>query len=461
MVATDAAHEQLIELLVGARLVTSDDGVVELAHEALARAWPRLQGWLDEDVEGQRILRHLAGAADTWDAMGRPDSELYRGARLAQALEWRERATPDLTPTERAFLDASRDPRRHRAARRRGPGPPPGPPEPAASRPAHRDRAIFLVGALVAGFVAVGQRERAEREGRVATARELAAAANANLDVDPERSILLALEAVERSRSGRRPVLPEAEEALHTAVTASRIELRVPGVGGRLDWSPDGTVFVTEGPEGSGIVDIRDARHRRSVRSFQATTATSPMSRSTTTARCSPPRATTGRRGSGTRPPARSCTPSRSGPYAGRASPVRRSAPTARSSPPHGPTTGWSRSSTSQPGSSSARSVPSRNRGARPSTRPAHGSPSLVATAHGPVVDVVSGNEVFALEGHVRPAIWTSPGVRTASRSPPRALTAVLGSSTPVRTPRFAVLDTGGNVYSVDWAPTPPVSSAA
>ena len=109
MLATDPEHERLIELLVAARLVTSDDGRVELAHEALARAWPRLRGWLDDDVEGQRILRHLAMAADTWDAMGRPDSELYRGARLAQALEWRDQAQPDLTPTEQAFLDTSRD----------------------------------------------------------------------------------------------------------------------------------------------------------------------------------------------------------------------------------------------------------------------------------------------------------------------------------------------------------------
>ena len=68
--------------------MTSDDGVVEIAHEALARAWPRLRGWLDDDVEGQRILHHLTGAADAWDALGRPDSELYRGVRLAQALEW-------------------------------------------------------------------------------------------------------------------------------------------------------------------------------------------------------------------------------------------------------------------------------------------------------------------------------------------------------------------------------------
>ena len=88
--------------------MTSDDGTVELAHEALARAWPRLRGWLDDDVEGQRILRHLTMAADTWDAMARPDSELYRGVRLAQALDWRRRAHPDLTPTEQAFLDTSR-----------------------------------------------------------------------------------------------------------------------------------------------------------------------------------------------------------------------------------------------------------------------------------------------------------------------------------------------------------------
>ena len=52
-------HQQLIDLLVGSRLVTSDAGVVEIAHEALARAWPRLRTWLDEDMEGQRIWLEL------------------------------------------------------------------------------------------------------------------------------------------------------------------------------------------------------------------------------------------------------------------------------------------------------------------------------------------------------------------------------------------------------------------
>ena len=84
-----------------------DGDTVQIAHEALVRVWPRLRGWLDDDVDGQRLFRHLAGAADAWDAMGRPDSELYRGARLGRTVEWRDRADPDLNDTEAAFLDAS------------------------------------------------------------------------------------------------------------------------------------------------------------------------------------------------------------------------------------------------------------------------------------------------------------------------------------------------------------------
>ena len=49
--------------------------------------------------------------------------------------------------------------------------------------------ALALVVALATGAIAVGQRNRAADKGRLAEARELAAAADANLDVDPERSI--------------------------------------------------------------------------------------------------------------------------------------------------------------------------------------------------------------------------------------------------------------------------------
>ena len=161
-VVSDAEHERLIELLVRARLVTSDDQTVELAHESLARAWPRLRTWLDDDVEGQRILRHLALSADAWDSMDRPDSELYRGVRLGQALDWERHATPDLTPAERQFLDTSAERERAEAATTE---------EQLRQQTRHNRRlrallagvAVLLVGALVAGLIAVRQADRADR----------------------------------------------------------------------------------------------------------------------------------------------------------------------------------------------------------------------------------------------------------------------------------------------------------
>ena len=129
--------------------------------------------------------------------------------------------------------------------------------------------AVALVVALVGGFLALDQRRDAQRERRVATARELAAAADANIADDPERSMLLALAAVDETRSTDGNVLPEAEAALHRAVSSSRILLSVPGVGGGLDWSADGTFFVPEGPEESGLVDIRDATTGESLRSWK------------------------------------------------------------------------------------------------------------------------------------------------------------------------------------------------
>ena len=192
-VATDPEHERLIELLVGARLVTSDDHTVELAHESLARAWPRLQGWLDEDVDGQRILRHVALAADAWEGMGRPESELYRGVRLAQALEWRSGAEPALTAVERAFLDTSLE--RERAETETT--------EQQLRQQTRQNRrlrallagsAALLVVAMVAGLLAFRQANRADRAAVVADARRVGAQALVTDDVD--RSLLLAVEGV-------------------------------------------------------------------------------------------------------------------------------------------------------------------------------------------------------------------------------------------------------------------------
>ncbi len=100
----------LVEALLGARLISSmDNGDLQIAHEALAKHWPRLAAWLHEDAEGHRLLRHLAAESRDWDKAGRPASQLYRGVRLDAAITWARSAAGALTRQEEQFLDASQD----------------------------------------------------------------------------------------------------------------------------------------------------------------------------------------------------------------------------------------------------------------------------------------------------------------------------------------------------------------
>lgn len=123
---------------------------------------------------------------------------------------------------------------------------------------------VLLVIATSLAVVAVGQTRRAQREVRIAEARGLAAASVANLDADPERSILLALEAVDATREDR-TVLPEAEEAVHRAIQRSRLLRTVPhGYG--LAVSPDGRRFGTTGEGGAVIWETDTGRRALTLR---------------------------------------------------------------------------------------------------------------------------------------------------------------------------------------------------
>jgi WD40 repeat protein/DNA-binding SARP family transcriptional activator len=271
-----------IEAFGDARLLSFDrhpgtrEATVELAHESLLRVWDRLRSWTDAARDDLRAERRVAAATRDWLAADREPSFLLTGVRLEQVEAWRARSALATTPEEREYLDASvaeRDRARaeedERLARERRF-------ERSSYRRLRALVAVLLVAALTAGGLTVfgfTQRDRArieaaraEYEITIAQARELAATAVVNLEADPERSMLLALEAIDRTRTVDGTVLPEAEEALHGAVGASRIVLRVPGVGGTLSWNPDGDVFVTEGPEDRGIIDIRDATTGASLR---------------------------------------------------------------------------------------------------------------------------------------------------------------------------------------------------
>ena len=108
--------------LIQARLLTADtstDGsdTVEISHEALLSAWPKLHQWLSQDRAGQRAHRELTGATHAWLAQGRDPSHLFAGTRLAVAREWAANHGQDLNADERAFLAACGQ--RERAIRRR------------------------------------------------------------------------------------------------------------------------------------------------------------------------------------------------------------------------------------------------------------------------------------------------------------------------------------------------------
>src|SRR5439155_6469920 len=70
--------------------------------------WPRLAGWVDDDREGLRLVRHLTTAAHAWDISDRDPGELYRGGRLETAEVWANAHRGDLTDLEADFLDTSR-----------------------------------------------------------------------------------------------------------------------------------------------------------------------------------------------------------------------------------------------------------------------------------------------------------------------------------------------------------------
>jgi len=247
----------VVDRLAEARLLTVDSNEVEVAHEALFREWPRLAGWLEDRTAVRAAQGRLALAASEWERGGRDPGELWRGSRLAAGLEAAAAAPKEVTSVERAFLEAARSAEAAAEAKQQ-----------AQARDTVRQNrrlrwllagtAVGLVAAVVAGGVALRAERTAEREARTATARQLAASADAVQGSDPELGVLLATEAIRTTRGADGTVLPEATNALRRAVAASRVQAVFPGTGGLIAWSPDGSAFVTEGPEGTGLVEVRD-----------------------------------------------------------------------------------------------------------------------------------------------------------------------------------------------------------
>ena len=215
----DPATAEVLDELVARRLVTAGELGVEVTHEALLTRWPRLAGWLADDEQGRALRRHLAPAAVDWDNAGRPDAELYRGARLASALDWAGERLVDLTGVERDFLTASRDrsdrelqeeiARADRQARGRR-----------RLRAALAAALGLLLVAVGAAWLAVDRQRAATDASRQSQARRLGALALVTPDLD--RALLLAVQAVRthddwETRGDLLAVLSRSPQALRQA----------------------------------------------------------------------------------------------------------------------------------------------------------------------------------------------------------------------------------------------------
>jgi WD40 repeat protein/DNA-binding SARP family transcriptional activator len=254
--------ERVLATLTDARLLTVGARAVELSHEALLREWPRYRDWLEEGRVRRQLHAHLRAAAREWDARGRDRGDLYRGARLAAALEFRVRHSDRMNRIERSFVRASELEAEHEAEHQRA---------------QNRRLRILLVGAgvllvlaVTAGVVAVLGQRRASSEARLAVA-EARSALGRQLGVEAlgeprlDVAALLAREAVALDRS------PQTEGTLLSTL------LRSPDVLATFPLATNSTPHVAISPDGrtvavsdtvAGTVRFYDA-HTRTLRARQ------------------------------------------------------------------------------------------------------------------------------------------------------------------------------------------------
>jgi WD40 repeat protein/DNA-binding SARP family transcriptional activator len=229
----DERVSHVLSVFTERRLLVADGDSVELIHEALLQHWPRLRTWLEEDAQGRLVHLRLAQATAEWEGSGREPGELYRGARLAAAVEWADSAgAGTLNRLERDFLYESRR---------------------ASARATRRLRMllaaalVLLVAALAAGGVALAARSSADRQATSASAERLGAQALIQPPLD--LSLLLAREAVNLDDS-----LATRGYLLAALVRApAAVAIAHEGGGSVYDeaLSPDGRTLAVRGNDGN------------------------------------------------------------------------------------------------------------------------------------------------------------------------------------------------------------------
>lgn len=245
----DAATAWAIGQYGDARLLTFDrdrttrEPIVEVAHEALLREWPRLNGWLEEDADLLRTTNSVAVAANNWEHGGFAESDLLRAGRLEAALGVATIAPDRLRTIDQEFIEASQN---HAVAER----------EREAGRVRRLRRlvgatAAALVLAVLAAGIAFVQRDQARDATEEAELATMLSTSAAQTGENPELALLLALEA------NRRAPGTTTEHAVLRAVAGTPIPNRLSSHGIELAEGQECLVLLasTDGSQDLGVVD--------------------------------------------------------------------------------------------------------------------------------------------------------------------------------------------------------------
>ncbi|TYB61470.1 PQQ-binding-like beta-propeller repeat protein [Nonomuraea sp. PA05] len=259
---------QVLEAFVKARLLTVGEDAVELSHEALIRAWPRLREWIDADRAVLLARQQLDHQAREWAEHGADPSYLYSGTRLSAAEEARARwesdpaGFPPLPERSARFLAASGEARRRAVrARRRGVA----------------AVVVATVLALVASVSVAVVTTRVARESEVrrleALSQKVSARSRDVAESDPNLSRQLALAAYTLSRT------PDTADDLARSVADPRMDA-LPGFGqatgglasGTLDGVPVIVAGLSGGSGAGSEVRVYDTTTGGTLRAMELTT---------------------------------------------------------------------------------------------------------------------------------------------------------------------------------------------